>query len=283
MVEVNTIGIIGAGIMGASIAQVSAEAGYQVIVRDIAEQYVEKGLNAIRKVYERNIQKGKMSVEEAEQILGRIKWTVNVNDLAGVDLVVEAVIERMDLKQQVFQELDRVCQPEAILATNTSGLSITEIAAATNRPKKVIGVHFFNPVPVLKLVELTRGAETSEETFQIARGFAEKVGKEPIEVLEAPGFVVNRILVPMINEAAFVLMEGISSAAEIDKGMRLGCNHPIGPLALGDLIGLDTCLFIMDTLFNETKDPKYRACPLLRKKVRAGQLGRKTGQGFFPY
>lgn len=280
---IKSVGVIGAGIMGAGIAQVTAEAGYQVIIRDIAEQFVERGLTGIRKNYERSVQKGKMTAEAAEQILSRIKGTVDVNDLANVDLVVEAVIERMDLKKNVFQELDKVCKPEAILATNTSGLSVTEIGAATSRPAKVVGVHFFNPVPMMKLVELIRGADTSEETFQEAKAYAEKVGKDPIEVSEAPGFVVNRILVPMINEAAFVLMEGITSAEEIDKGMRLGCNHPIGPLALADLIGLDTCLFIMDTLFSETNDSKYRACPLLRKMVRAGHLGRKSGRGFFQY
>jgi len=281
--EIKTIGVLGAGTMGSGIAQVAAEAGYEVIMRDIKDDFVHRGMSAINKNLGRAVDKGKKSKEEAEEIIGRIRGTTNLDDLSDVDLVIEAVIENMELKKELYEELDRICKPEAVLASNTSGLSITEMASATKRPDKVVGMHFFNPVPVMKLVEVVMGAETSKEVFQLIMDISRKMGKEPIAVNEAPLFVVNRILVPMINEAAFVLMEGVANAEDIDKGMMLGANHPIGPLALADLVGLDVLLAVQDTLYKETGDSKYRACPLIRKMVRAGHLGRKSGKGFYSY
>lgn len=281
--EIKTIGVLGAGTMGSGIAQVAAEAGYDVIMRDIKDDFVHRGMSAINKNLGRAVDKGKKSKEEAEEVVGRIRGTTNLDDLSDADLVIEAVIENMDLKKELYQDLDRICKPEAVLASNTSGLSITEMASATNRPDKVVGMHFFNPVPVMKLVEVIMGAETSKEVFQLIMDISRKMGKDPIAVNEAPLFVVNRILVPMINEAAYVLMEGVANAEDIDKGMMLGANHPIGPLALADLVGLDVLLAVQDTLYKETGDSKYRACPLIRKMVRAGHLGRKSGKGFYSY
>jgi len=281
--EIKTVGVVGAGTMGAGIAQVAAQAGFKVIMRDIAGDLVSRGLNTISKNLDRSVKKGGVSQEEADTVLGRIKGTTELKEMAGCDLIIEAIVENMEIKKKVYKELDSICKPEVILASNTSGLSITEIAAATKRPNRVIGMHFFNPVPVMKLVELIKGAETGENTYTVAEELVRKMGKEPIKVNEAPLFAVNRILVPMINEAMFVLMEGIASAEDIDKGMKLGANHPIGPLALADLIGLDTLLMVVETLYNETGDSKYRPCPLLKKLVRAGHLGRKTGQGFYSY
>lgn len=281
--EVRTIGVVGAGTMGAGIAQVAAQAGCGVILHDIKKEFVDRGLKTIKKNLERVVKKGKLNQDDMDAVLARIKSTTDLKEFANCDYVIEAAVEKMDVKKEIYKELDVICRPEVILASNTSGLSITEIAAATKRPSKVIGMHFFNPVPVMKLVELIKGAETDDETLKTAKELAQKMGKEPIEVKEAPLFAVNRILVPMINEAAFVLMEGIASAEDIDKGMVLGANHPIGPLALADLIGLDTLLMVIETLYRETGDSKYRPCPLLRKLVRAGHLGRKTGRGFYEY
>ena len=277
------IGVLGAGTMGSGIAQVIAQAGYKVILRDIKEEFVESGMEKIVKNLTRSVKKDRLTEEKKDEILARIDSTTALEDLKDVDLVIEAAVEDLEIKKDIFKELDEVCKDEAILASNTSALSITDIATATARPDKVMGIHFFNPVPVMKLVELIRGIATSEATFDAASEFIENIGKEGIEVEESPGFVVNRILVPMINEAAFLLSEGVASAEDIDKAMKYGANHPIGPLALGDLIGLDVCLAIMNTLYEEFEDSKYRVCPLIKKKVRAGQLGRKTGEGFYNY
>ena len=275
--------VLGAGTMGAGIAQTFAANGHEVILRDIKEEFVEKGIDGIRKGLNKMVSKGKITEECRDGLLSRIVGTVDLNMAADCDLVVEAAVEIMEIKKQIFAELDSICKPETILASNTSSLSITEVASATKRPDKVIGMHFFNPAPVMKLVEIIRGMATSQETFDTIKKNSVEMGKETVEVSEAPGFVVNRILIPMINEAVGILSEGIASAQDIDKAMMLGANHPMGPLALGDLIGLDICLAIMDVLYKETGDTKYRANSLLRKYVRAGWLGRKTNRGFHSY
>ena len=275
--------VIGAGTMGAGIVQAFAQKGYEVIVRDIKDEFVERGINGINKSLSKLVTKGKMTEEDKEAILERITGTTDLALAADCDLVIEAAVENMEIKKSIFAELDRFCKESAILASNTSSLSITEVASATKRPDKVIGMHFFNPAPVMKLVEIIRGMATSKETFEAVKEISTAIGKEPVEVAEAPGFVVNRILIPMINEASFILQEGIASVEDIDTSMKYGANHPMGPLALGDLIGLDVCLAIMDVLYNETGDSKYRASSLLRKYVRAGYLGRKTGRGFYTY
>lgn len=275
--------VCGAGTMGAGIAQVVAEAGHEVYLRDIAENFVQKGISTVEKTLSRNVSKGKMSEDDKNAIMSRITGTTAIDCAKDVDLVIEAIIERMEFKKELFKELDAVCPEKTIFASNTSALSISEIAAATKRPEKFIGIHFFNPAPVMKLIEIIKGASTNEETFNFTKEFAVALGKTPVVVEEAPGFVVNRILVPMINEAAYILMEGVATPEGIDDAMKLGANHPIGPLALGDLIGLDVCLLIMEVLYEEFGDSKYRPCPLLRKMVRAGYLGRKTGQGFYKY
>ncbi|GAA0752332.1 3-hydroxybutyryl-CoA dehydrogenase [Clostridium sartagoforme] len=275
--------VIGAGTMGAGIVQAFAQKGYEVIVRDIKDEFVERGINGINKGLTKLVAKGKMSEEDKEAILARITGTTDLALAEDCDLVIEAAVENMQIKKQIFAELDGICKESTILASNTSSLSITEVASATKRADKVIGMHFFNPAPIMKLVEVIRGIATSQETFDAVKELSVAIGKEPVEVAEAPGFVVNRILIPMINEATFILQEGIASVEDIDTSMKYGANHPMGPLALGDLIGLDVCLAIMDVLYNETGDSKYRASSLLRKYVRAGYLGRKTGRGFYNY
>lgn len=278
------IAVIGGGTMGSGICQVIAEKGHQVFLTEINADLVKAGMSKVDKGYDRLVKKEKMTVEQKDAAMANITAIEGVANLpADLDLVIEAIVENLDVKKKVFKELDQVCGRDTILATNTSALSISEIAVSTSRPDKVVGMHFFNPVPVMKLVEIIRGAATSDDTYNVVKDLALTLSKEPVDIKEAPGFVVNRILVPLINEAVFILMEGIASAEDIDKAMKLGAGHPMGPLALADMIGLDVCLSIMDTLYTEFGDPKYRACPLLRKMVRANMLGQKTKQGFYSY
>jgi 3-hydroxybutyryl-CoA dehydrogenase len=282
--KIEKVAVLGAGIMGSGIAQVVAAAGFDVTMRDIEDRFVEKGLATIKHHLDRAVEKEKITAQEATATMARIKGTTDVREAAGeADFVIEAVIEVMSVKKEVFAELDTICKGDALLASNTSGLSITEIASSTGRPDKVIGVHFFNPAPVMQLVELIRGFVTSDDTFAITRGFIEQLGKTAIEVKESPGFAVNRILCPMINEAIFAYSEAVASAEDIDQAMVLGANHPIGPLALADLVGLDTLLAVLEGLHSEMGEDKYRPAPLLRKMVRAGHFGRKSGKGFYDY
>ena len=282
--KIKKVCVLGAGIMGSGIAQAVAAAGFEVSVRDIEDRFIEKGLATIKSHLDRAVEKEKIGAKEAKAIIGRISGTTDLkNATAEADLVIEAVVENMRVKREVFAELDVICRADTILASNTSGLSITEIASVTNRPDKVLGVHFFNPAPVMELVELIRGYLTSDHTVATAKTFIEKLGKTAIEVKEAPGFAVNRILCPMINEAIFVYSEGIASVEDIDQAMALGANHPMGPLALADLVGLDTLLAVLEGLHQELGEDKYRPAPLLRKMVRAGHLGRKSGKGFYHY
>lgn len=275
--------VIGAGQMGSGIAQAFAQSGYQVILNDIKMAFVERGINGIQKQLQKRVDKGKMEQADADDIMGRITPSAEYADAKDVDLVIEAASENEEIKLNIFKELDEIVPEDTILATNTSSLSITKIGAATQRPDKVVGLHFFNPVVVMKLIELNVGLETSDETIQAMQEVGKAIGKEVVTVQDSPGFVVNRILIPMINEAIFVLDNGVASAEEIDQAMPLGANHPMGPLSLADLIGLDTVLAILETLYDGFRDPKYRPAPSLVKYVEAGLLGRKTGQGFFTY
>ena len=278
-----TIGLVGAGTMGSGIAQAGALSGYDVTMQDISDEQVAKGIKGITKSLERLAARDKISSADQSSALARIEGTTSLDDLAECDVVIEAATENMDLKIAVFAQLDALCKSDTILASNTSSLSITRLAAATRRPDRVIGLHFFNPVPIMKLVEIVRALQTSDETFTEMGTLTRQLGKEPVSVQDSPGFVVNRMLVPMINEAIFVLHEGLASAEEIDTAMKLGANHPIGPLALADMIGIDVCLFVMEILHNDFADSKFRPCPLLKKMVNAGYLGRKSGRGFFDY
>ena len=281
--SIKTFGVIGAGQMGNGITQVAAMSGLNVIMNDIKDEFVERGLATITKILARNVDKGKMTDDEKNAVLGRIKTSVSLKDMSSADFVVEAAVENEGLKFQIFKDLDEVCQPGVILATNTSSIPIGRIAAQTRRPEKVIGMHFMNPVPVMKLVEVIPGIATSEETLKVTWELSEKFGKTPARANDFPGFIANRILLPMINEAVYCLYHNVGTREDIDTVMKLGMNHPMGPLTLADLIGLDTCLAVMETLYDGFKDSKYRPCPLLRKYVEAGWLGRKTGKGFYEY
>ncbi|RWR12479.1 3-hydroxybutyryl-CoA dehydrogenase [Siminovitchia fortis] len=281
--QIEKVMVVGAGQMGSGIAQVCAQAGYQVYLNDLKEDIVEKGLEVIRKNLNRQVQKERMNEDEKEGILARFIKSTDLKDAGNADIVIEAAVENLKIKMKIFEELDQYAPEHAILATNTSSLPITEMAAATKRPEKVIGMHFMNPVPVMKLVEIIRGLATEDEVYQAVEEMTERLKKVPVEVNDFPGFVSNRVLMPMINEAVYTLYEGVATKEAIDEVMKLGMNHPMGPLTLADFIGLDTCLYIMETLHEGFGDDKYRPCPLLRKYVKAGWLGKKSGRGFYEY
>jgi 3-hydroxybutyryl-CoA dehydrogenase len=281
--NIKTVMVVGAGQMGSGIAQVTAASGIEVLLHDVSPEFVRKGIAMISAGLSRGVVKGKLTEERKAEILSRIHPAERLEQASGVDLVIEAISENREMKTDLFRKLDAICTPRAIFASNTSSLPITEMASATGRPSQVIGMHFMNPVPVMPLVEVIRGLETSQEVFDEIRQLTEKIGKTPVEVNDSPGFVSNRILMPMINEAIFTVYEGVARAEAVDQVMKLGMNHPMGPLELADFIGLDICLSIMEVLYEGFKDPKYRPCPLLRKYVKAGRLGRKSGQGFYVY
>ena len=279
----DVFGVIGAGTMGNGIAQVAARAGFDVVMRDVGQEFLARGMTSIDKSLQRNVDKERLSKDEKRAIMGRIKTTTDIGALSEAVIVVEAVNEDLRVKTEVFRSLDEVTKTDAILASNTSSISITKLGAITKRPDKVIGMHFMNPVPVMKLVEIIRGAATSEETYEKTRALAEKLGKTPLECQDSPGFISNRVLMPMINEAIFALYEGVATRESIDGIMKMGMNHPMGPLTLADFIGLDVCLAIMNVLHDGFGDSKYRPCPLLKRYVDAGWLGKKSGRGFYKY
>ena len=281
--NIKTIGIIGAGTMGSGIGQVMALSGFDVIMLDVKDEFIQKGMGNIKRGLDKMLEKGKITPKEKQETVARIRTTTRLEDIAKADFVIEAASEVEELKLNIFKKLDKICPKDSILSTNTSSILITCIASATNRPDKVIGMHFMNPAPVMKLVEVIKGKNTSDETLAVVKNLTEKIGKVSVESKDRPGFIVNRILMPMINEAVFALMEGAASKEEIDNAMVLGTNQPIGPLALADLIGLDTVLFIMESIYRGTGEQKHQPCPLLKKYVEAGKVGRKAGEGFYKY